>query len=406
MDMIWQGEKRGKLDYVTCWYVKAAEYIGNDSDVKCAFVSTNSICQGEQASSLWKKILFEKNKEIIFAVKSFVWDSEATNQARVHVVIVGFSNPTIEKKKILDGKKEKVVNNINGYLLDAQNIFIEEREKPICEVPAIVRGSQATDGGMYLFTTQEKDEFLKIEPGAEKFFRRFMMGREFINGVERWCLWMPEISPNDLKKYPNVLERVKAVREYRINSRNEQTRKAAETPWRFGQYRTPAKQYIAFAKVSSQRRKYVPFGFLTDEVVPGDKLFTIPGATLYHFGVLSSSIHMAWMKTVCGRMKSDYSYSTTIVYNNFVWCNPTNLQKGKIVKTAQEILNARALYSDSSLADLYDEVTMPLELRKAHRENDRAVMQAYGFDINEMTEENIVAELMKRYQKMVHSISR
>ena len=398
MDLIWIGEKRGKLDFVTCWYIKAVDYMKN-TKIQAAFVSTNSISQGEQASTLWKKV-FAAGANINFAYRTFRWDSEANLKAQVHCVIVGFSYINTQKRIFESGRMIEV-DNINGYLLDAPSIIIEECSHPICNVPAIVRGSQATDNGLYLFTPEEKTEFIKKEPQSEKYFKRFMMGREFINNIERWCLWIPNISPIELKSCPKILERVTQVRKFRLASKNLQTKQSADMPWRFGQYRAPSEHFIAFAKVSSEKRKYIPFGFLTNKIIPGDKLFTIPNATLYMFGVLTSNVHMAWMRAVCGRMKSDYSYSTTIVYNNFPWCKPTAEQKKKIEETAQGILDARALYPDCSLADLYDEVTMPPELRRAHQANDKAVMQAYGFWGKLNTESACVAELMKMYQELV-----
>ena len=397
MDLIWTDVKRGKLDFVTCWYVKATEMM-RETNIQTALVSTNSISQGEQATTLWKK-LFEQGVHIDFAYRTFRWDSEASLKAHVHCVIVGFSYVSV-KKRIYDSGKVIEAKNINGYLLNAPTIIIEERSNPLCDVPAIVRGSQATDNGLYLFTPEEKELFIRREPQSEKFFKRFMMGREFINNIERWCIWIPDISPAELKKCPQILQRVQQVKNYRLSSKNVQTKQAADIPWRFGQYRAPAEHFIAFAKVSSERRRYIPFGFLTNDIIPGDKLFTIPNATIYMFGVLTSNVHMAWMRTVCGRMKSDYSYSTTIVYNNFPWCNPTPEQKALIEQTAQSILDARALYPDCSLADLYDEITMPPELRKAHQANDRAVMKAYGFDVKTMTESSCVAELMKMYKRL------
>ncbi len=397
MDLIWTDVKRGKLDFVTCWYVKATEMM-RETNIQTALVSTNSISQGEQATTLWKK-LFEQGVHIDFAYRTFRWDSEASLKAHVHCVIVGFSYVSV-KKRIYDSGKVIEAKNINGYLLNAPTIIIEERSNPLCDVPAIVRGSQATDNGLYLFTPEEKELFIRREPQSEKFFKRFMMGREFINNIERWCIWIPDISPAELKKCPQILQRVQQVKNYRLSSKNVQTKQAADIPWRFGQYRAPAEHFIAFAKVSSERRRYIPFGFLTNDIIPGDKLFTIPNATIYMFGVLTSNVHMAWMRTVCGRMKSDYSYSTTIVYNNFPWCSPTPEQKALIEQTAQSILDARALYPDCSLADLYDEVTMPPELRKAHQANDRAVMKAYGFDVKTMTESSCVAELMKMYKRL------
>ena len=402
MSSIWT-DKRGKLDYVTCWYIKASQYINLcPHDTRCAFVSTNSICQGEQASSLWKRMFEEEHVYIEFAVRSFVWNSESSGKAQVHVIIVGFGKTEPEQKYIYTGDERHLANCINGYLLDAPSIVIEESTKPICDVPAIVRGSQATDDGHYLFTPEEKQSFLNKEPEAEKYFKRFMMGKEFINNIERWCLWMPDIEPSELRKLSELRKRVELVKEFREESKNTQTKQAANVPWRFGQFRKPSKKYIAFAKVSSERRRYIPFGFLTDEVIPGDKLFTIPNANLYIFGVITSNVHMAWMRVVCGRMKSDYSYSTTIVYNTFPWPQPTDEQRSKIEETAQMILDARALYPNSSLADLYDPLTMPPELSKAHTANDRAVMQAYGFSIKDMSEADCVAALMKMYQELTN----
>lgn len=397
MDFIWAGVKRGKLDFVTCWYVKAVEFMKN-TFIKAALVSTNSISQGEQATTLWKKV-FDEGAHIDFAHRTFRWDSEASLKAQVHCVIVGFSYID-SKKRIYESGRMIEAENINGYLLNAPTVIIEEHSKPICNVPSIVRGSQATDNGYYLFTPEEKDEFLRHEPHSEKYFRRFMMGKEFINNIERWCLWIPNISPLELKKCPKILQRVQQVKDFRLASKNTQTKQSADIPWRFGQYREPSEKFIAFAKVSSEKRRYIPFGFLTNEIIPGDKLFTIPDATIYMFGVLTSNVHMAWMRTVCGRMKSDYSYSTTIVYNNFPWPTPTDEQKAKVEQTAQAILDARALYPDCSLADLYDELTMPVELRKAHQANDRAVMKAYGFWGKLNTESECVAELMRMYQEL------
>ena len=400
MDLCWENKKRGKADYVTCWYLKTGRYI-QDTGIRCAFVSTNSVCQGEQAVSLWGQMLGEYRCIINFAVRTFVWNSESSEKANVHVVIIGFSMVSTNEKFLYEGGTCKQVNNINGYLLPAPTVLISERSSPICGVPAIVRGSQATDNGYYLFTPEEKAKFLTKEPQAEPFFKRFMMGREFINNIERWCLWIPDVSPDVLRKCPQTRERIRQVKEFREQSKNSQTKKAAETPQRFGQYRPPADHYIGFAKVSSERRRYIPMGFMTNEVIPGDKLFTIPGASIYQFGVLMSNVHNAWMRTVGGRLKSDYSYSTTIVYNNFPWPSPTEEQRRKIEQTAQGILDARALYPSSSLADLYDDVLMPPELRRAHQNNDRAVMAAYGFPVKGFTEADCVAELMKLYQKMV-----
>jgi len=305
-----------------------------------------------------------------------------------------------KKRMIYSAGKSEIAETINGYLLNAPIVVVEESSKPLCDVPAIVRGSQPTDEGNYLFTPEEKTIFIKKEPQAEQYFKRFMMGKEFINNIERWCLWIPNISPAELKNCPEIKKRVQLVKKLRQESKNLQTQMSANIPWRFGQYRPPAKNYIAFAKVSSERRRYIPFGFLTDDIIPGDKLFTIPNADLYLLGVLTSNVHMAWMRTVCGRLKSDYSYSTTIVYNNFPWPSPTEAQKAKIEQTAQAILDARDLYPDCSLADLYDETTMPPELRLAHLKNDKAVMEAYGMSIKDTTESSCVAQLFRMYEEL------
>ena len=401
MDSIFP-KKRGKLDYVSCWYCKAAQFIDKTA-IKTAFVSTNSICQGEQATSLWEILFNEYHCIINFAVHPFKWGNESLHNAHVHVIIVGFSKLNETKKFIYENTRKRVVNNINQYLIDAPSIMIHGISKPLCAVPSIVRGSQATDNGLYLFTEKEKEDFIAKEPDSQKYFKRFMMGKEFIQNIKRYCLWMPDISPAELKNLPYITERIEMVKEFRKTSKNIQTQKSADIPWRFGQFRRPSKQYIAFAKVSSQLRRYIPFDFLTDDIIPGDKLFTIPNANLYMFGVLTSNIHNAWMRTVAGRLKSDYSYSTTIVYNNFPWPTPTEAQKWEIERTAQAILDARAELPDASLADLYDETLMPPALRKAHTKNDQAVMKAYGITKNdkEFTSESAcVAMLMKMYQEL------
>ena len=411
MDLIWEGSERGKLDFVSCWYVKAAQ-LDTNADIRCAFVSTNSVVQGEQATSLWKR-MFSLGVEIDFAHRTFQWDNEASEKAHVHCVIVGFharggvGHGAIVKTIFDENGAAHAADNINQYLIDAPSLVIEEVSRPLCDVPQIVRGSQATDDGNYLFTEEERDEFLRGDPAAAQYFKRFMMGREFINNIPRYCLWIPDISPKELREHKGIYERVQRVRELRLASKNIQTRQAADCPARFGQFRPPAKQYIAFAKVSSQRRRYIPFGFLTDDVIPGDKLFTIPNATLYHLGVLTSVVHMAWVRVTCGRLKSDYSYSTTIVYNNFPWpflCDSASPRE-KITQTAKAILDARANHPDSSLADLYDEVSMPPDLRAAHEANDRAVLAAYGL-APDTPEPEIVAHLFGLYAEATEKTKR
>ncbi len=388
----------GELDYVAAWYYKAAEYI-QGTTIQVAFVSTNSICQGQQAVTLWKP-LFEKGVRIQFAHRTFIWDSEATVKAHVHCVIVGFSLHNRAKKSLYDNNLVRYVENINSYLTEAPNIFVESRTNPICDIPKIRFGSMPRDGGGFILSDEEKEELLKREPLAENWVRPYLGAYEFINNKSRWCLWMLGANPHELKQCPTVMHRIESVREFRANSVAAGTRKFADTPTLFCQIAQPNSEYIAVPKTSSEKRRYIPIGFLSKAVIASDALFLVPNATLYHFGVLTSNVHNAWMRTVCGRMKSDYRYAKDIVYNNFPWPTPTAEQKAKIEQTAQEILDARALYPDCSLADLYDEVTMPPELRKAHQANDRAVMQAYGFDVKTTTESSCVAELMKLYQAL------
>lgn len=398
---IFDGNKKaGVLDFVSGWYAKATELM-QDSFIRAAFVSTNSITQGEQVAVLWKP-LFEKFGICIdFAHQTFVWDSEASSKAHVHCVIIGFSVSEGAGNKYLyiDGQWE-AVRRINAYLVDAPDIFIESRKKPLCAVPMITKGCQPTDGGNLIIEDSELEDFLQKEPEAKQFIKRLMGAKEFINNKKRWCLWLVNASPSQLRKMPLVMQRVEKVREMRLNSTDAGTRRLAETPTVFRETYNP-ESFIIIPSTSSERRRYIPLGFLGKDTISTNLNLIIPGATLYHFGVLTSNVHMAWMRIVAGRLKSDYRYSKEIVYNNFPWPNPTESQKKKIEQTAQGILDARALYPDSSLADLYDPLTMPPELRKAHQANDRAVMQAYGFNIKEMSEADCVAELMKKYQELV-----
>ena len=394
----WNGV--GDLDYVCCWYKKAADYIHN-TEIKTALVSTNSITQGGAVTNLWKPLFENYNIHIDFAWRTFIWDSEANIKAHVHCVIVGFSCSNTKKQKIiyLNESQSVKADNINGYLLNAQNTFIEKRMKPLADVPEICLGGQAIDDGNLVLTLEEKDELLKKEPNAEKFFRPYMMGKDFIDRKPRACLWLVGANPSELKKCPQILKRVENVKVFREKSDRTSTLKAAATPTLFAAPFECKNDYIAIPKVSSEQRRYIPMDYLSKDIIPGDKLFTMQNASLFHFGVMTSNVHNAWMRAVAGRLKSDYSYSNTIVYNNFPWCNPTEEQKSKIEETAQAILDARAKYPDSSLADLYDETLMPPELRKAHQANDRAVMAAYGFS-TKMTESECVAELFKLYEKL------
>lgn len=392
----------GNLDYVCCWYKKAfdAMRMGNP---KAAFVSTNSVCQGEQVANLWQPLM-ERGLCIDFAHRTFRWDSEAKIKAHVHCVIVGFSRKTetpteLKEGLIYDNDKIIKAKNINAYLIDAPNMFIESRKRPICKVPYIGIGNLPIDGGNYLFTKEQMEEFVKAEPRSAQYFKQWYGSEEFIRQRPRYCLWLGYCSPAELRQMPHCMKRIEAVREMRLASNRTGTRKMADTPTRFSTENMPDTNYIIIPKVSSEKRRYVPLGFMSPDVLASDLVFLIPDATLYHFGILESNVHMAWMRAVCGRLKSDYRYSKDVVYNNFPWPNPTDEQKVKIEATAQAILDARALYPDSSLADLYDELTMPVELRKAHQENDRAVMQAYGFSVKDTTESMCVAELFKLYQE-------
>ena len=395
----------GNLDYVCCWYKKCADMM-QGTNIRSALVSTNSVSQGESVANLWKP-LFESGVHIDFAHRTFRWDSEAKSKAHVHCVIIGFSIAESNKRKqIFDGEQYKEVDNINGYLLDAENIFVESRSKPLCDVPEIGMGNQPIDNGQYLFSKEEMEAFISSEPKSAQYFHPWYGAQEFINRKPRYCLWLGECSPSILRSMPNCLKRVVAVKEYRSASNRASTVKLAEKPTRFQTENMPKGTYIVIPEVSSERRRYIPIGYMDSSVLCSNKLRLMPDAGLYEFGVLTSNVHMAWMRTVCGRLKSDYSYSVNIVYNNFPWPTPTDAQKAKIEQTAQAILDARALYPDCSLADLYDEVTMPSELRRAHQQNDRAVMEAYGMPVKGTTETMCVAELMRRYQKLTEQEKR
>ena len=393
------------IDYVAGWYLKSAELMAQNPKIRAALVSTNSITQGEQVAAIWKPLFEKYGVHFDFAYRTFRWDSEADIKAHVHCVILGFSVASSGGQKTIYLSKGQPMqaSNINGYLLDAPNVFIEKRTQPLCDVPPFVRGCQPTDDGNLILTIEEKEELLAHEPQAAPLIRPFMMGKDFIERKPRYCLWLKDANPAVLRQCHQVMERVQKVREFRLKSSKAATRQKAETPTLFDEIREPMSNYVALPKVSSENRRYIPMDYLSPEIIPGDKLFCMQGASLYHFGVLTSNIHMAWMRATCGRLKSDYSYSNTIVYNNFPWPNPTEAQKAKIEQTAQGILDARAKFPDCSLADLYDEAAMTPELRRAHQENDRAVMAAFGFDIK-MSESECVTELFRLYQGMVGNL--
>lgn len=390
----------GNLDYVACWYKKAADLMKGTA-IRTALVSTNSVSQGEQVANLWKP-LFEEGVHIDFAHRTFRWDSEATLKAHVHCVIIGFSiAPSTKAKALFYGDREQVVSSINAYLVEADNVFVESRNKPLCSVPEIGIGNKPIDGGNYLFTEEEKNEFIAKEPLSEKWFRPWIGSQEFINRYYRYCLWLGDCPPNELRKMPECMKRVQAVKEYRMSSPSAGTRKLADKPTRFHVENMPDGTSILIPETSSENRRYIPMGFVSPDILCSNAVRLIPNADLYHFGVLTSNVHMAWTRTVCGRLKSDYRYSKDIVYNNFPWPDPTPEQKAKIEQTAQAILDARALYPDCSLADLYDELTMPPELRRAHQANDKAVMQAYGFWGVLNSESACVAALMEMYKDLI-----
>lgn len=392
----------GEFDYVTGWYKKAIE-LSLGTMIRCAFVSTNSICQGSQVITFWKHLIERYNIHIDFAYTTFVWNSEAQNQAKVHCVIIGFSGIKAghrPKKLFIDEKNYKICEQISPYLTDTPTVFISSRNAPICDVPKMRFGSMPRDGGGFILSQEERDELLRTEPLSEKWIHPYVGATEFLNNKKRYCLWLVNAEPTEINQCPTVRKRVEFVKEFRASSKAAGTRKFAKTPTLFCQIAQPNSDYIIVPKTSSGKRRYIPIGFMDKNTIASDLVFLIPNAKLYEFGVLMSNVHNSWMRLVAGRLKSDYRYSKDIVYNNFPWPDPTASQKARIERTAQGILDARALYPDSSLADLYDELTMPPELRKAHQANDRAVMEAYGFPIRGTTEASCVAALMQMYQKL------
>ncbi len=395
----------GKIDYVAGWYMKAAQLMQANPDIKAALVSTNSITQGEQVASIWQPLFERFNIHIDFAFRTFRWDSEADIKAHVHCVIIGFSSVIGEldsplKRIYISDLQSVTANNINAYLIDAPDTWINSRSKPLYDVPDMIYGSKPTDGGFLFLKEDEYNEAIQKEPALHKWIKPIYGSEEYINNKKRYCLWLVDITPQELRSSPFLLERVNKVREFRLSSTKAATRESANTSWLFQEVRYSKSDYIVVPRVSSERRRYVPIGFLTPDILVNDAMQFIPNATLYHFGVLTSNVHMAWMRVVCGRLEMRYRYSKDIVYNNFPWPTPTEEQKARIEQTAQAILDARAKYPDSSLAALYDDVTMPAELRKAHQDNDRAVMRAYGFVPGKTSESECVAKLFEMYQEL------
>src|SRR5690606_25044207 len=393
----------GLLDFVAAWYVKAARMMQGTA-IRCAYVSTNSITQGEQVGVLWSWMLAQGMK-IFFAHRTFAWANEARGKAAVHCVIVGFAAEDIAPKWLFEyehikGDAHRIeVRNINPYLVDAPDAVLENRRAPICPVPEIGIGNKPIDNGHYLFTPDEKAEFLAIEPQAAPYFHRWLGADEFLNGYHRYCLWLGDCSPAELRRMPEALKRVEAVRKYRLASKSAPTRKLAETPARFHVENMPKGNFMVIPEVSSERRIYIPLGFLTSEVLASNKLRILPEATPFHFGVLCSLMHMSWVRYTTGRLKSDYQYSVNLVYNNFPWPdNPSDKQRQAIEEKAQAVLDARAQFPESTLADLYDPLTMPPLLLKAHQALDRAVDAAYGRS-GFKSEAERVAFLFELYQR-------
>jgi len=400
----------GILDFVSAWYAKAADCMRINPGIRTALVSTNSITQGEQVAALWSNIL-SKGVRIHFAHRTFKWTSEARGKAAVHCVIIGMAIGEPSKPCKLydyshgsDSQSLRVVSRISPYLIEAQDILISSRSTPICPVPEMVSGNKPIDGGFYLFTPEEKRAFIRAEPGAENLFRKWLGGEEFINGIERWFLLASAATPAQLRDLPSVLGRIESVRNYRAASESAPTRALANTPLRFHVEFIPAGSYLALPEVSSERRPIIPAAYLGKDVLCGNKLRLVNKATLYHFGVIVSSMHMAWMRTVSGRLKSDYQYSVKITYNNFPWPNATAAQIESIEAKAKAVLDARAVHTGSTLADLYDPLSMPANLAEAHAALDRAVEKAYTKSAFTGDPER-VSFLFKLYEEMTSALA-
>ncbi len=406
MSIVFNGiDRAGNLDFVAAWYYRAAEFMADNPAIKTAFVSTNSISQGEQVSILWPPLL-RRGVKINFAHHTFQWSSEARGKAAVHCVIIGFALHDVEAKRLFDYETpqaeahEVKAKNINPYLVDAPDTVVSRRSSPLCPVPPLVYGSKPTDGGNLLFTPAERVEFLRKEPTAAPFVRRFIGSEEFINGIERYCLWLIDCPPDQLRKMPEVLSRVEKVRAMRLGSKKGPTRELADTPTVFGELRQPSTDYLVIPEVSSERRRYIPVGFVLGNVIASNLLYVMPKSTIFHFGVMCSAMHMAWVRSVCGRLESRYRYSAGIVYNNFPWPeNVTDKQRQSIEEAAQAVLDARAKYPGASLADLYDPATMPQELVKAHHRLDAAVDVAYSKK-KFSGDSDRVAFLFEQYQQL------
>ena len=389
------------IDYVGAWYHQCCKFMKWSASTHGAFVSTNSVTQGEQVAALWQPLFDRYNVHIDFAYRTFVWNSEAADKAHVHVVIIGFScDDSVVEKKIFDKDKTYVVKSISPYLTEGGNVTVASRPKPLCDVPMMTMGNKPTDGGNLILSEEERERLIKKDPSIEPFVRRYIGAKDFINNNEiRYCLWLKDVPPHLYAKNPEIMRRLSAVRELRLNSTAAPTRKSADTPYRFFSAPQTNAPYLIIPRVSSERRPYIPIGMMSGNEIAADSCSIILNATLYHFGILSSSVHMSWLKVVGGRLKSDFRYSGNVVYNTFPWPMVLEKDRDAIERTAQQILDARGIYSESSLAILYDNNTMPIELRKAHRANDAAVLEAYGFP-KDVTESEIVSRLFKMYKKL------
>ncbi|WP_461257868.1 class I SAM-dependent DNA methyltransferase [Treponema sp. R80B11-R83G3] len=391
------------LDYVTCWYKKAAQYI-QGTEIECAFVSTNSICQGEQVPVLWPELMNKHGIKLNFAHQTFKWSNEARGKAAVHCVIIGFSLNERNIKKIYHYTDvaglptETNVNQINAYLVDGPTVFIDSRSEPICKVPVMAYGSMPIDDGHLILSEEEADILIKNEPYMQEMIRPYYGGEEFINNKKRFCLWLVDISPNIINKSKILKDRIEQTRMFRKTSKREATNKLAATPSLFGEIRQPEKDYLLIPKVSSENRPYIPIGFMKPENITNGSALIIPNAGLYEFGILTSVMHMAWMRYVCGRLELRYQYSASLVYNNFPWPNPSEKKKSAIIEVAQAILDTRSLFPDSTLAELYNPATMPPKLVKAHKKLDKAVESAYGRSFDDDSQR--VAYLFELYQKL------
>ncbi|MDR2199168.1 MAG: class I SAM-dependent DNA methyltransferase [Deltaproteobacteria bacterium] len=396
-----EGEVKGWkiLDYVCAWYRKAASCMRN-TDVECAFVSTSSVSQGEQAAALWKPLIEDFGMEINFCRKTFKWSGEGRGKAAVFCVIIGFSRKTPQKRKfIYSGDERAEAENINPYLVSGPDVFIMTRPSPICRVPPMSVGNQPIDNGRYLFSEREKDEFIQLEPGALKWFRVFLGADEFLNGRRRFCLCLAGCHGGELGRLPEVSKRVDQVRRFRLKSGRLSTLKLAEKPERFQVENMPEERYLAVPRVSSDRRLYIPAAFLPPGIIVSDSMLILPRAGLYHFGILTSATHMAWVRAVCGRLGTCYRYSKDVVYNNFPWPDEDEKLKAEVENAARKVISARRSFSGKTLADLYDPQTTPRALRDAHVTLDEIVMRAYGFAYEFMTEADTAAGLMELHLK-------